>query len=255
MAEARREYQAIFAIGAKLEATFRSTMTAAQARLRSLEATAKKVNSAFKLVGLGLGTLGGLFASFAAAGIIRKLFGGAAEMAIEANQRTRKLTASLMQFTAISAKGPDFAAKQVKLLRQSNEELAKHQIYQEEILDSATAQAAVMGIPPKEIQRMVPAMANILAVSKGVKATTEDSAHLASAWGSAIRTGMVLARKTLSATLPTAHLVTPDRPWLAMTMMSQGFFSAKETMDSAGSPVSTLMFVDIPLASSLLAVL
>jgi len=188
---ARQQYEAMFVIGAKLAANFRTTMAAAQARLKALEHTVKRFQATLKSFGLGLGGLLSIFAGFAAGGLIRKIFEGAAEHAIEANQRTKKLTASLMQFNAIAAKGPAFAAQQTKLLKESNEHLAKHQIYQEEILETATAQAAVMGIPPKEIARMMPAMADILAVSKGVKATQEDAAALTTAWGKAIRTGMV----------------------------------------------------------------
>lgn len=194
MAATKQEYQAIFVIAAKLAANFRTTMAAAQSRLKALEHSVKRLQAALKTLAGGLGGIVGIIATaggVAGGLLLRKLFEGAADKAIEANQRTKKLTASLMQFNAIAAKGPDFAAQQTKLLRQSNELLAKQQIYQEEILDSATAQAAVMGIPPKEIARMMPAMADILAVSKGVKATQEDAAQLTTAWGKAIRTGMV----------------------------------------------------------------
>jgi hypothetical protein len=189
-AGATRQYTAIFAIGAKLQGSFRGAMVAAQARLRSLQHAAMAVGSAVKKMALMFSGLFAGLAAFGAAAIFKKIFEESSEAAIAADQRTRRMTMSLLQLNDIRKRGRVYAGEQVEELRKHNELLAKQQVYGEEILDAGITQLAVSRVPPKRIAEAIGPMADLLAVAKGVNATQEDMGQLANAFGRAIRTGM-----------------------------------------------------------------
>jgi hypothetical protein len=194
-----RQYTAIFAIGGKLLGSFRGAMTQAQARLsalhRSAVAASRSMSRAFKGLALAFGGIGTLVGGYAASKIFSKIFGGATEAIIEQEQVNRKLLASLKQNPVIAKKGADYAQKQYDLLREQSDELLKHQAYGEDILQAAQAQAVASGMPPDQISKSLGPMMDVLAVSKGVRATEEDSANLARTMTTAIKTGRVMALK------------------------------------------------------------
>ena len=166
-------------------------MAQAQARLKALSHTAvsagKTILKAFSLIGIGLS----LFAGFAAAGIFHKIFEGASDQAIEAGQRARQLSILLLQHNEIRQRGLGFAQRQVALIFEANEALAKQGALGKDVLDTASAQLSIYGYSPKKIAAMAGPMGDLLVTMRGVNATQEDSANLANAWGKAVRTGML----------------------------------------------------------------
>lgn len=186
----KREYTAVFSIGAQLLGTFSGAMNAAQARLKGLQRAAQRVQESVKrMTSVFSGLFAGL-AAFGAAAIFRKIFEGASDAAIAAEQRTRKMTTSLLQLDAIRKKGLPYAKQQVEEIRAANELLAKQQVYGVEMLDTAAANLAVAAIPPKYIKQALPYMADMLATMQGVTATQEDMGRFANAFGRAVKTGM-----------------------------------------------------------------
>jgi hypothetical protein len=186
----KREYTAIFAIGAKLMGSFRGVFAQAQSRMKSLQATASRVSASVKsMTSVFAGLFAGL-AAFGAAEIFKRIFTNASEEATAAAQRTRRMTTSLLQLTDIAKKGRGYAEDQVRQLREHNDLLAKQQVYGEEILDAGITQMAVSAMPPKYIEKAIGPLTDVLALSRGVSATQEDMAGLASAFGRAVKTGM-----------------------------------------------------------------
>lgn len=188
---AKREYTAIFAIGGRLLGSFKGAMAMAQARMRGLQAAAVRMGAGLKRVATGLLALGGVFATFMAANIIGKIFSTAVDEAIEAEQRTRDLTASLMGMNQIRKGGEALATKQVELIFKANQALQEQGVLHKDILDTAAVGLARMGFRPKQIVETTKRMADLLVKTKGVRATEEDAAQLSFIWGKAIQTGQV----------------------------------------------------------------
>lgn len=191
MAEGKREYTAIFSIGAKLLGSFRGAMTAAQSRLRGLQATAARVGAGFKRMVASLGVLGAALGGFLAANVLGRIFKTASAEAEEAEQRTRTLNAFLMQSDEIRKKGLANAQKVSEQLFKHNKLLGKQGVLQSDIFDELTVGLVKFGVPAKQTDAVVSSMGDLLVAAKGVNATQEDAAALARATGKAIKTGMV----------------------------------------------------------------
>lgn len=190
-AGATKQYTAVFAIGAKLLGSFSGAMAAAQQRMSRLQAGAQRIGQSMKRMALMFSGLFAGLAAFAGYQIFQKIFSGAEEAAQKAHDRTRRLIGGLMGLNAIAKKGRPEAEKQAKLLQESNELLAKQQLYSSGILDTGAARLAMMKIPPKYIKQAMGPMADLLALEKGAAATSEDMGELAFAFGKAVNTGMM----------------------------------------------------------------
>jgi predicted RNA binding protein with dsRBD fold (UPF0201 family) len=191
LAEARREYQAIFAIGGKLLGSFRSTMVAAQARLKKLQVAAIAVGRAVKTMFLGVAGLAGLGGFLAIAETLKSLFAGATDQAIEALHRERELTTALMKNNIIRKQGIEFAQRQNAMIFKQADALGQVGVVSEDMFKNMAVTLAEAGVPTKQIIDSLAPMGDILAQMKGVKATEEDSIALANAMGRAINTGQM----------------------------------------------------------------
>lgn len=188
---AKRQYTAIFAIGAKLLGSFKGAIAAAQSRLKGLEKTALAAGKGI----LKFGALfSSVFAGIAALGVgavFKKLFEGADEAATAFENRTRRLTASLMNQNRIGKEGWAFAEAQTAELYKHNEALSKQIGLSKAVLDQMAVGLAVSKFGPQRIAATVGPMANMLLVAKGFGATTEEAGQFAKAFGKAVNTGMI----------------------------------------------------------------
>jgi hypothetical protein len=191
MAAAQRQYTATFAIGARLLGSFRGVMSAAQTRLRSLQRTAASISGALKGVAFGLLGIGTLLSGIA----IGHLFAQAAEDATKLNQQTRSLTASLMQFTGVRKRGAAYADAQVKQMLAMNEHLASQGVLSRKIYNELSVGLTLWGVPAKQTQAAVGALADLLVARKGVNASEEDAAQLAKNIGYSIKTAQMRGLK------------------------------------------------------------
>jgi hypothetical protein len=206
VADARREYVATFSIGAKLLGTFRGSLNAAQARLsalqRSVTRSAASIRSALGAIGLSFGTLATMFGGFLAANILGKLFGSATEEAIEANKRTRDLTATLTNYAKKYKKSTAGIAEQIALIREQNDALEKQGVLSSDIFDIFAVSLSAQGYSTKRILESSKALGDLLAKWKGVGATEEDALSLMNAIRQAtLGKGRQLARMFPSITL------------------------------------------------------
>jgi hypothetical protein len=186
-ADARKTYQAIFEIGAKLQASFRGVMQQAAARLKGLQKVALAFSKSLALIGVGTGL--GLVATAVAA--ISKLFEGATEQAIEANHRQRELFTALMKNRAVQAKGIEYGNLQLHLINKQADALGKVGVVSRDMYEDAATTLAEIGVPTGQIIDALAPMGDLLADLKGVKATQEDMVELANAMGRAINTGQM----------------------------------------------------------------
>lgn len=151
------------------------------------------VGSSIRRIGvLFTGVFGGL-AAFGAAKILSGIFKDATMEAEQANQRTRSLTQSLMRINSIRAKGEKYAKGQVDLIFKHNEVLAKTGVLHQDILDTTSMTMAQWGFGPKLTAQMAQPMADLLAHAKGVSATEEDAAGMATAVSKFVTQGKVKA--------------------------------------------------------------
>jgi hypothetical protein len=188
---AKREYITVFSIGAKLLGSFRGTMVAANARLKTLERSAKAAGRAIKAIFIGATALTGLGGLFAIFGTFRKLFEGASDAAIEANHRERELTTALMKNNEIRAHGIEFAQRQNAMIYKQAEALGKVGVISEEMYKGAAVTLAEIGVPTDSIIKSIGPMGDLVAQLKGAKATQEDLIGLANAMGRAINVGQL----------------------------------------------------------------
>src|SRR6516164_7569135 len=184
MADARREYRVDFSIGAKLQASFRGVMAFAQARLKNLQHVAMATASVLKKLVLGVGALGAVFGGFLIGGLIKKLFGDAADAAVEADIRVAHLTATFQKFGGITK---EVAAGQVEKLNQIAEGYEKQGALSHVIFENLAAGMADVGLYPKLIAKAVGPMGDLLAYSKDIRATPEDAKNFANALGKALQ--------------------------------------------------------------------
>ena len=180
----KRQYEVIFAIGAKLAGTFRGTMAAAQSRLHALQATAKRTFSVFKKVALAFGGLGAIFGGFAVTGIITRIFEEAARAAMEAEARVANLTASFMRFGKVSEQ---VAADQVGRLMEVAKLYGEQGVISETMFAIFAKGMGEVGLWPKLIASAMGPMGDLLAYSKDVFATDEDALRFSRALGRAIQ--------------------------------------------------------------------
>ena len=191
-AGASRQYNATFAIGAKLLGSFRGAMAAAQQRMKSLHAAAGKVASSVKKLAFVFSGLFSLFGAFLAANVFSRIFGSAQDEAVDAEQRTRSLLDSLMQMDEIRKKGPAAAQKQLELIYKHNEGLEKEGVLRKDVLDTMSVQLAISKLPSAAIQDTVDVMQNLLIKTKGVKGATVEAAQvMAQKWAMAARRGTI----------------------------------------------------------------
>lgn len=178
----KREYTAIFSIGAKLLGSFRGAMAAAQSRLRGLQAAAMRVGGALKglkFIFSGLiGALGGFFLGK----IFSTIFGTATEEAIQAEQRVRSLTASLMLVPKYRKAGEVAAKRQIDLIMKHNALLEQQGVLHQDNLNNMAVELAQAQLSPGAIQDTIDVMQNLLIKWKGVTATEEDATAMGDMW-------------------------------------------------------------------------
>jgi hypothetical protein len=189
----KRQYTAVFAIGAKLLGSFRGAMASAQSRLRALQATAKKTAGSVSLLKLAFTGLFATFASFAAGKIFGQIFGTASQEAQEAHQRTRSLMVSLNQMTEIRKRGKGAAKEELARIYEHNKALEAQGVIQQDLLDDMSVIMARAHIPSASIQKATDKLADVLVATVGPSATQEDAQALAGAFRKAVSSGKVMA--------------------------------------------------------------
>lgn len=189
----KRQYTAVFAIGAKLLGTFRGAMTAAQGRLRGLQAAASRVGGVIRKLTFAFSGLFAVFGGFLAGKIFQQIFGTATEEAQQAHQRTRSLLVSLRQMDEIRKRGKGAAEDELKRIYAHNAALEKQGVLQKDILDDMAVQLARAKIPSKYIQQTTDKLADLLVATVGVTATQEDGVKMANAFKKAVSSGKVLS--------------------------------------------------------------
>jgi hypothetical protein len=187
----KRTYTAEFLVGARLMGTFKGAMSTAQARLQGLAVTAKGVGLAISSAFTGVLGVLALISTYALGKAFSAIFKDAQEQMELADQNARRMAVSFMNLRVIANKGFDFALKEQSLVEDQLKLMAKRQFYGEQMLETIASTGAAAGIPPKTLVKTTERMADVLAVSKGVKATQEDAVGLTMAWDKAIRGGMV----------------------------------------------------------------
>jgi SLT domain-containing protein len=187
---ARREYTAVFAIGAKLLGSFKGAMLAAQSRLKAVEQTAAAAGKSILKFGSMFSTLFAGLAAFGLGAIFKKIFEGADQAAEDAENSTRRLTASLMQQKNMRSQGLAAVQKEIGELYKHNEVLAERGVISKQLLNNATTQLAVQRLGPREIAESVGPLADVLVAAKGVRATQEDMTTLSRGFGAAVQKGM-----------------------------------------------------------------
>jgi hypothetical protein len=191
MAEgAKRIYTTDFLIGARLLGSFKTTMAAAQSRMKSLNSGLLRIGGGLKKLAIGFTAIGGIIGAFGIGHMFENMFEGATEAFEQAEQRTLRLTSALRMHDEIRAKGIEYAETLSHVILDQNKGLAAQGIMSKAILDTASSTLAVYGYAPKRIPALTERLGDVLAASKGVAATTEDMATLTKAWGTAVKTGM-----------------------------------------------------------------
>ena len=182
-----RQYSAIFKIGAQLLGTFGSSVSQAQARLRSLEKTAHSVAASIKHI---WATIGVSLAGYAIGKLFKSAFEGAFEAAAEAQQVALGLTNEF--WLHMRKQGYDAAAKQTEMLIKYNQELAKTGVLGRGVFDAMATGLSKIGLAPKEIAKMEPVLGGLLVRAKGIRATAADAEELANTFVRAAKGGRLL---------------------------------------------------------------
>jgi hypothetical protein len=187
---ATRQYTAIFAIGGRLLGSFKGAMAFAEARMRRLRALSLSFATGLKKIGaVAVGAFAGAFAGFGLSKIFSGMFEGAADQAVEVEQRTRALTFSLLKLNVIRKGGLPIAREQAALIEHHNALLSRQGVLSEEIYGELAKTLSLYGVPPKQIMASSAAMGDLLVATRGVTATTEDATSLARGLARAIYTG------------------------------------------------------------------
>ena len=198
---AKKQYLAEFLVGAKLAASFRSTMAAANASLNRLKASAASAAAGIRKLAGAFSFLGGIFATYLAGNVIRKVFEGATEAAYAAEQRTRILTLEFGKNAYFIGKGANAVADQVERLKQFNEALDKQGVLSARHFEAIGVGLAKVGISPKAIADSSKALGGLLLRAKGVRATEEDAAQLGLMIGRSIKSGEARGLRTFQVNL------------------------------------------------------
>jgi hypothetical protein len=199
---AKREYTAIFSIGAKLLGSFKGAMAQAQSRMKSLQASTARTTSLVKKLTFGFGGLFALFGSFLAANIFKQIFGGASQEAIEAHQRTRSLLVSLRMMDDIKKKGKGAAEEELKRIYEHNAALEKQGVLHKDILDDMSVILARAKLPSAAIQRTTDKLADVLVATMGPTATAEEGKGMAEAFRKSMVSGNVKALQAQGVDIP-----------------------------------------------------
>jgi hypothetical protein len=168
-------------------------MTAAQARLRGLQAASSRVTGVIKKLSLAFGGLFAVFGGFLAANIFKQIFGTASQEAIEARQRTRSLLVSLNQMQEIQKRGKGAAQAELERIYKHNQALEDQGVIQKDLLDNMAVMLARSHIPSKGIQEATDKLADLLVAVVGVTATEEEATAMAQAFAKAVSSGKVMA--------------------------------------------------------------
>jgi len=189
MAAVHKQYEADFAIGAKLLASFKGTMRAAQARLKQLETASKQVQTAVGGISSAFTNLIGIAGAFSVAAVMKK----ALDLAIKEEERLKSIQVLLLKNNQIRAMGGGdmkkalaYAKGQAELIENNNIALAKEGVLRKDVYDALAKQLALGGVPTKQIMHSVGAMGDLLVAIKGVSASEEDAAEFAQAMNKAI---------------------------------------------------------------------
>jgi len=186
---AQKQYVANFAVGAKLLASFKTTMAQAEKRMKALEAQTTAVSNALKAVGNTLLSLAGIVGGLSLA----KMLKGAVDLATKEEERLKAIQVLLLKNNAIRAHGGGdmrkalaFAKEQTDLIDANNIGLAKEGVLRKSVYDELAKQLAIGGVPTKQIMHSVGAMGDLLVAIKGVSASEEDAAEFGAAMNKAI---------------------------------------------------------------------
>jgi hypothetical protein len=193
MAGGKVEYSAIFAIGAKMQASFGSTFGKAAARIQSLGAAALKFAKFMGGVALAIGAAGAALGAFGAVNIFGKIFSGAEAAAKDALDRVQQLTAVLGSHPELQKRGEAAIKGQVVAIQSLAAELGKVGVIHSDHYESAAKTLALLGTSPKVIGDMLPVLGDVLVATKGVRATQQDMEKLATGLNKAIGSGQVKA--------------------------------------------------------------
>jgi hypothetical protein len=196
----KRTYEAQFLIGAKLLASFKGTMALAQARLRSLQAGARRVGVAFAgmlgkaAMGAALGILGLITAGVTAVAssigfIFGKIYHDAIANAEQAAEHHRTLLTYLKMDAEFRKKGNEFMENQISLLDQHNAKLSEQTGLNQDIYDQANKTLITYGAMPHHLAEMAGPLGDALAAMKGPRATMQDMQQLTDQVGTAISGG------------------------------------------------------------------
>lgn len=165
-------------------------MSFAEARMKRLRALSLSFASGLrKIAGVALAGFAGVFAGFGASKIFGGLFEGAVEQAVEAEQRVRAISFSLLKLNQVRKQGLPFAQKQAELILKQNELLARQGVLHDDVFNEMSKTLALYGVPPKQIMNSVSALGDMLVATRGVTASEEEAARLAGAVAKAIFRG------------------------------------------------------------------
>jgi len=155
-----------------------------------LQRTANTVATGIKRIWgtLSIATAG--FGLFAVGNVFRKLFEDAYKSAADTQEKMLSLTNEFELH--MQKQGRAHAAEQARLLMDYQKQLGKTGIIGTEIFQELADGLAKIGESPREIAAIEPALAGVLARSKGVNATMEDAHELIQAIATAATSGRVL---------------------------------------------------------------
>lgn len=173
----QQQYTTIIAIGAKLLATFDSTMAKAQARLKGLQKTAETVASKLGFLKTALSAALSSLGAFAVGAVFKRIFDKAFEEAAAAQERVLAVTNEF--WIHMQKEGRDAAMQQTLALFAYNKELAKTGVISHQIYDTLVVGLSKIGEGPREIAEVLPVLADVLVRAKGIRASTEDASELA----------------------------------------------------------------------------
>ena len=188
---AKKEYEAILALGGKLQGSFGAAFGAAKKQMQSLGKAAQAVGKVFGTVFRGFQLALGGMAAFALGKVFSNIFGGAEKAAKDALKRTQLLTAALTANPKLQKLGTDAIQGQVLALQKVSAELGKQGVVHSDHFEVASRTLALFGMGPQTIAKMLPVLGDTLVATKGVNASVEDMEKLTEAVTKAINPGQV----------------------------------------------------------------
>jgi hypothetical protein len=186
LAAGAQTYVTTFAVAGKLLASFKTTMAQTNAQLRALAMRARQTTTAvttgFAQMGkavsglkTSLAALGTMFAGFIAANLFSKIFHGATEAAMDADEATRRLAISFMRVQQMKERGEVFSKEVVKHLNEQNERLEQQGVLSSEVYAQINASLAALGFSPRRILDSNELLGDMLVRWKGIRANEEDA--------------------------------------------------------------------------------